>query len=84
MDNEDFNNHPHSITGDGEYKNDTHPLARNLSPFLKKCLHDIRNSKSLSMDVLMDINKLPENERLEVLQLYNEMVCYYSDAINNA
>jgi hypothetical protein len=44
---------------------------------LKKYIHDIRNSKTFSIDILKNINKLSYEDRMEILIVYNEMMSYY-------
>ena len=52
-----------------EYKED--------SNLLRTYIHDIRNSKTFSIDMLKNINNLSYKDRLEVLTVYNEMNAYY-------
>jgi hypothetical protein len=44
---------------------------------LKKYIHDIRNSKTFSIDNLENINNLSYEDRMEILIAYNEMMSYY-------
>jgi hypothetical protein len=48
-----------------------------------KYIHDIRNSKSFSIDILMNINNLPYEDRMRILVVYNQMISYYSSFIEN-
>ena len=41
-------------------------------------IHEIKNYRVLNRDILIYINNLPSNERLQILFVYNEMM----DAIN--
>ena len=52
-----------------EYKED--------SNLLRTYIHDIRNSKTFSIDILKNINNLSYKDRLEILIVYNEMNAYY-------
>jgi hypothetical protein len=67
-------NHSESKNGDGEYK---YFSNHNDSQLLKKYIHDIRNSKTFSIDILKNINKLSYEDRMEILIVYNEMMSYY-------
>jgi hypothetical protein len=44
---------------------------------VKKYIHDIRNSKTFSIDNLENINNLSYEDRMEILIAYNEMMSYY-------
>ena len=52
-----------------EYKED--------SNLLRTYIHDIRNSKTFSIDILKNINNLSYKDRLEILTVYNEINAYY-------
>ena len=58
-----------------EYKEDKYLSNHNDSQLLKKYIHDIRNSKTFSIDILKNINNL--EDRMEILIVYNEMMSYY-------
>jgi len=47
------------------------------SNLLRTYIHDIRNSKTFSIDILKNINNLSYKDRLEILTVYNEMNAYY-------
>ena len=52
--------------------------------FFKKCLHDIRNFRKLSPEILSSINNLSHEERLIILTTYNEVVSYLHSVIFNS
>ena len=60
-----------------EYKEDKYLSNHNDSQLLKKYIHDIRNSKTFSIDILKNINNLSYEDRMEILIVYNEMMSYY-------
>jgi hypothetical protein len=76
MDNRGKTNNDESKTG-GEYKEDEYFSTHNDRQLLKKYIHDIRNSKSFSMDILKNINNLSYEDRMQILIAYNEMMTYY-------
>ena len=62
----------------GEYKEDKYlSNHNNISQLLKKYIHDIRNSKTFSIDILKNINNFTYEDRMEILLAYNEMMSYY-------
>ena len=63
----------------GEYKEDKYLSNHNnnTSKLLKKYIHDIRNSKTFSIDILKNINNFKYEDRMEILIAYNEMMSYY-------
>jgi hypothetical protein len=62
----------------GEYKEDKYlSNHNNSSQLLKKYIHDIRNSKTFSIDILKNINNFTYEDRMEILIAYNEMMSYY-------
>ena len=61
----------------GEYKEDKYLSDHNDNHLLKKYIHDIRNSKTFSIDILKNINNLSYEDRMEILIVYNEMMSYY-------
>lgn len=65
------------MMGGGEYKEDKYFSNHNDSQLLKKYIHDIRNSKTFSIDILKNINNLSYEDRMEILIVYNEMMSYY-------
>ena len=69
-------NNNESKHGD-ECKEDTYLLNQNDSQLLKKYIHDIRNSKIFSIDILKNMNNLSYEDRMKILIAYNEMVSYY-------
>jgi len=44
---------------------------------LGKYIHDIRNSKKLSKEILANINNMSYEDRFEILMVYNDMISYY-------
>jgi len=50
---------------------------------VKKYIHDIRNSKTFSIDNLENINNLSYEDRMEILIAYNEMMSYYLSLFEN-
>ena len=44
---------------------------------LKRYIHDIRNSKLFSKDMLVDVNNLSYENRMVILTTYNQMISYY-------
>jgi len=70
-------NHSESKNRDDEYKEEKYFSNHNDSKLLKKYIHDIRNSKTLSIDILKNINNLSYEDRMEILIVYNEMMSYY-------
>jgi hypothetical protein len=46
-------------------------------------VHDIRNGRSFTKDILADINTLSYEDRMKILVSYNEMFTFYSDFIND-
>lgn len=50
---------------------------------LKKCLHDIKNFKNLSPEILSAINRFSDEDRLLVLSTYNEVVTYLESVVFN-
>lgn len=60
-----------------EYNEDKYLSKHNDSQLLKKYIHDIRNSKTFSIDILKNINHLSYEDRMEVLIVYNDMMSYY-------
>jgi len=69
-------NYSESKNGGG-YKEDKYFSNHNDSQLLKKYIHDIRNSKTFSIDILKNINNLSYDDRMEILIVYNEMMSYY-------
>jgi hypothetical protein len=61
----------------GEYKEYKYLSNHNDSKLLKKYIHDIKNSKTFSIDILKTINNLSYEDRMEILIVYNEMISYY-------
>jgi len=61
----------------GEYKEDKYVSNHNDKELLKRYIHDIKNSKTFSIDILKNINNLLYEDRLEILILYNEMMSFY-------
>ncbi len=76
MDNGRKTNYSESKNG-GEYKEDKYLSNHNDSQLLKKYIHDIKNSKTFSIDILKNINNLSYEDRMEILIVYNEMISYY-------
>jgi hypothetical protein len=70
-------NNSESKNGDWEYKEDKYLSNHNDSHLFKKYIHDIRNSKTFSIDILKNINNLSYENRMKILITYNEMMSYY-------
>jgi hypothetical protein len=49
----------------------------------KEYVHNIRNMKGFTKEILLYINDLPNSQRLQILQAYNAMNIYYSDMLLN-
>jgi hypothetical protein len=49
----------------------------NNNKLLQKYIHDIKNSKTFSIDILKNMNNLSYEDRMEILIVYNEMIAYY-------
>ena len=49
----------------------------NNKKLLQKYIHDIKNSKTFSIDILKNMNNLSYEDRMEILIVYNEMMAYY-------
>jgi hypothetical protein len=60
-----------------EYKEDKYLSNHNDNQLLKKYIHDIKNSKTFSIDIIKNINNLSYEDRMEILIVYNEMISYY-------
>ena len=58
-------------------KEDNYLLNHNDSQLLKKYIHDIRNLKTFSIDILKNINNLSYEDRMKILIVYNEMISSY-------
>ena len=50
---------------------------------IKNIRHSIRNLTHLSTKTMEYINNLSKEDRLEILQLYNDMIYSYNDMIND-
>lgn len=50
---------------------------------LRRYAHDIRNSKILSKENLIEINNMSYEDRATILSLYNEMMVHYSTIIED-
>jgi hypothetical protein len=77
MDSGKKTNNSESKNGRVEYKEDKYLSNHNDSQLFRKYIHDIRNSKTLTIDILKNINNLSYEDRLEILIVYNEMMSYY-------
>jgi len=66
-----------------EYKDTEYLSIGNNTKLMKQYIHDIRNSKILTRDMLININNLPYDYRIEVLLVYNEMMKYYLTVIED-
>jgi hypothetical protein len=73
-DNKKISNHSESKN---EYMDNNENKKISNNNELKKYIHDIRNSKSFSIDILKNINNLSCEDRLEILIVYNKMINYY-------
>jgi hypothetical protein len=60
-----------------EYKEEKIFSNHNDNGLLRKYIHDIRNSKIFSKDILHDMNNLSYEDRMEILVTYNEIISYY-------
>jgi hypothetical protein len=60
-----------------EYKEDKDVSNYNNNQLLYKYIHNIRNSKTFSMDILQNINNFCYEDRMKILIAYNEMNGYY-------
>ena len=60
-----------------EYSECKYLSNHNDIQLLKKYIHDIRNSKTFSNDILKNINNFSYEDRMEILIVYNEMISYY-------
>jgi hypothetical protein len=74
-DNKKISNHSESKNEYMNTNNENKKISNNNE--LKKYIHDIRNSKSFSIDILKNINNLSYEDRLEILIVYNKMINYY-------
>jgi hypothetical protein len=61
----------------GDYTEDKYLSNHNDSQLLKKYIHDIKNSKTFSINILKNINNLSYDDRMKILIVYNEMMSYY-------
>jgi hypothetical protein len=60
-------------TNDNKYKNNEY---KNKEEGYKKYIHDIRNLKPYNKDIIININNLSYEDRLEILLAYNEIIKY--------
>ena len=58
-------------------KEDKYFSNNNDNQSLRKYIHDIKNSKIFSRDILININNLSYEDRMEILVVYNDMIAYY-------
>jgi hypothetical protein len=56
----------------------------NDNRLVSKYIHDIRNSRTFSIDDLRHINNLSHEDRMKILLSYNEMMVYYVSLLNDA
>ena len=66
----------------GEYKEDYYSSIHKDNKLLKKYIHDIRNNKIFSKEILHNINSLSYEDRFDILVVYNEMISYFNDLFN--
>jgi len=66
-----------------KYAEDKNDFQYNDGQLLKKYIHDIRNSKMLSKDDLININRMSFEDRMEILMVYNEMISHYSSVFQD-
>lgn len=68
------------------YPQDKHSPYNNNDndKFIKNCLHDIRNFRTLSPQILSSINNLSSHDRLLILSTYNEVLTYLESIIFNS
>ena len=70
---------------DGESKNSSDKDgSSNNKQLLRKYIHEIKNSKALSKEMLHDINNFSYEDRMEILVAYNRMIDYYSNLFENS
>jgi predicted ATP-binding protein involved in virulence len=50
--------------------------------FIKKCMHNISNFKTFSTSQLEKINQMSYEARFEILTVYNEMITFLSEIMN--
>ena len=62
---------------DQQYKEHKYCSTHISSQLVKKYVHDIRNSRTFSIDIIQNINNLSYEDRMEILIAYNEMMSYY-------
>jgi hypothetical protein len=58
------------------YKGDS-KCSDNNDQILRKYIHDIRNIKIFTREILENINKLSYEDRLDILITYNDMFEYF-------
>jgi hypothetical protein len=59
------------------YTEDKYLSNHSDSQILNKYIHDIKNSKTFSINILKNINNLSYDDRMKILIVYNEMISYY-------
>ena len=57
-----------------DIKNDNN----DIDILVKKYIHDIKNSKSFDKNSIIKMNNLPYEERIKILEVYNEMIKFFS------
>lgn len=70
MESKDYKEEKEKEEKEKESKSDRH--------FLEKIIHEIRNSKTFSSEILYKMNNLDIESRLLILLSYNEMVEFYN------
>lgn len=55
--------------------------SKDNDSLLNKYINEIRNSTKFSEETLKQINNLNYNDRMQILQTYNEMLEYYIDLL---
>ncbi len=50
---------------------------------LAKYIHDIRNYRELSPEILQNINNFSYEDRLLILQTYNDVIKYVNDILSS-
>lgn len=64
-----------------DYKDESKSSYKNDQIF-RKYIHDIRNIKIFTRAILVNINKLSYEDRLEILITYNDMFEYFQSFLH--
>jgi hypothetical protein len=49
---------------------------------LNKCLHDIRNTKTLDKEMINKIRNMPDKDKMIIIVLFNDMIEAVNIALN--